>query len=169
MRLRMKAFVATGEAEDQQGSTVIHHTEINGHSVMLGMPLSGPLSEREEDIELDVMITGMGSTQWVDGSIRNVIKVEPVRAALKHMLCNHEGWERATRHTDGVVSTFHIPALGKVNINAERRSRIIRIPRQLKIPGRAWLGFNPRTGAYLAGLESFSDLFIREIRIPNRA
>lgn len=169
MRLRMKAFVVRAEGQGAKSTpSVVHYAEVDGHSIMLGMPLSVTAGKLEDEVELEVMITGMSNMQWVDGSTRNVIKVEQVRDALKHTLCKHDGWEMSADRASGVTAVFHVPDAGKVKINAERRSHIIRIPRQLKMPGRAWLGFNPRSGAYLAGLDSFADLYVREIRRPNK-
>lgn len=168
MRLLMKAFVAGRTQEGQEGSNAVdgivtHYAELDGHSLMLGSPMNiRPDSEGAlEDVELDVMITGIGPSRWVDGTIRpHVLKVEQVREALRHQCCQHDGWETGATREEGISAVFHIPGGKKMRINAERRSRLIRLPRQIKFPGRAWLGFNQRNGFYLAGLESLSDVYI---------
>lgn len=151
MRLTMKAHrVSAGKT--------IHAAEVDGHYLMLGMPES-----RDGDsLDLDVMITGTAFTTWIDGTTQSVIKVEQVRTALKHTLCVHDGWVSGPTREAGLSAVFHMPDGGKATVHAGPRSRIIRLPRQVKMPGRAWLGFNPRSGTYLAGLESFSDVFMRK-------
>jgi hypothetical protein len=123
-----------------------------------------------EDFEAEVILTGINTEKWIDGTDQVVVNVVPFCKGLGHQLFNHSGWYREETTINGLPHTkvlAAIPDLGNFILDSEKKRRIIRVGRSGFKPGKVWLGFRKNEKSYyMAGLEDINDIWIPRQLMP---